>query len=104
MEFNIDKKDNKVEVAVEGRIDTTTVSELEKGIFAAIEDENVNEIVVDFEKLEYISSVGLRLLLMLQKKMNSIDGSFTVLNANSFVMEILSITGFDEIINVKKPE
>lgn len=103
MEFNIDRQDNKVTVSVEGRIDTTTISELEKGIFAAIEDDKVNEIVIDFEKLEYISSVGLRLLLMLQKKMNAVDGKFTVLNANSFVMEILSITGFDEIINVKKP-
>lgn len=100
MDFNIEKKDNNLNITVNGRVDTTTVAELENGVFEQLTDD-VDNVVMDLENLEYISSAGLRLLLKLQKKMNATKGQFTVTNTNAFVSEILSMTGFNEIINIK---
>lgn len=100
MDYKIEKNDNQLNISVNGRVDTTTVAELENGIFDQLNDD-VESVVMDLQNLEYISSAGLRLLLKLQKKMNANKGQFTVTNTNAFVSEILSMTGFNEIINIK---
>ena len=98
MEYNIDKKDSKVSVKVSGRIDTTTAPQLEEAILPEID--GATEVEIDFKDLEYISSAGLRLLLMLQKKMNASKGSFKILNVNDFVMEVFEMTGFKDILTI----
>ena len=79
--MTIDKKKDgsKLTFALEGRLDTTTSPELE----AQLKDElnDVNELVFDMEKLEYISSAGLRVLLSAQKVMNK-QGSMVIKNVN----------------------
>lgn len=98
MEYNIEKNDSTVNVAVTGRIDTTTAPQLEEAILPEID--GASEVVIDFKNLEYISSAGLRLLLMLQKKMNAASGSFKILNVNDFVMEVFEMTGFKDILTI----
>ena len=98
MEYNIEKNDSTVNVAVTGRIDTTTAPQLEEAILPEID--GASEVVIDFKNLEYISSAGLRLLLMLQKKMNASNGSFKILNVNDFVMEVFEMTGFKDILTI----
>lgn len=98
MEYNIDKQDTTVNVTVSGRIDTTTAPQLEEALLPEIDD--AKEVVIDFKDLEYISSAGLRLLLMLQKKMNAVKGSFKIMNVNDFVMEVLEMTGFKDILTI----
>lgn len=98
MEYKIDKQDDKVNITVSGRIDTTTAPQLEEAILPEID--GAKEVVMDFNELEYISSAGLRLLLMLQKKMNAANGTFTILNVNDFVMEVLEMTGFKDILTI----
>lgn len=98
MEYNIDKQEDKVNVTVSGRIDTTTAPQLEEAVLPEIE--GAKEVVMDFKELEYISSAGLRLLLMLQKKMNASNGTFIILNVNDFVMEVLEMTGFKDILTI----
>ena len=94
-----EEEDNKTIVDVVGRIDTTTVPDLEKEILPLVED--VSDLVFNFEKLEYISSAGLRLLLSVQKKMNQKNGKFVLRNINEFVQEVLDMTGFADIIAVE---
>lgn len=98
MEYKIDKDGSKVSISVEGRVDTTTAPQLEEAILPELD--GATEVNMDFANLEYISSAGLRLLLMLQKKMNAASGTFTILNVNDFVMEVLEMTGFKDILTI----
>ena len=77
---------------IKGKIDSTNAPEFEKEIMAALPTE------IDASELEYISSAGLRVLLKLRKAV----GDVTVCNVSSDVYEILDVTGFTSILNVKK--
>ena len=88
----------KLSVALEGRLDTTTAPELDNSLKESISD--VTELVFDFEKLEYISSAGLRVLLSAQKTMNQ-QGSMKLINVRSEVNEIFEVTGFSDILTIE---
>ena len=93
------KKDGgKLEVKVSGRLDTTTAPELDEYLKQSLE--GVDELIIDFSDLEYISSAGLRVLLSAQKTMNT-QGSMTVKGVNDIVMEIFDVTGFTDILNIE---
>ena len=98
MEYNFNKDGDKLSVEVSGRVDTTTAPQLEEAILAELE--GVKNLFLDFTNLEYISSAGLRLLLLLQKKMNAASGNFEVHNVNEFVMEVFEMTGFKDILTI----
>ena len=85
-------------VCVEGRLDTVTAPDLEKEI-AAVAD-SVNELTVDFAKLDYISSAGLRVLLSTHKNFAK-KGGMTITNVNETVMDIFDVTGFRDILTIK---
>ena len=84
-------------LALEGRLDTVTSPELEKELRQTIE--GVNELTLDFEKLEYISSAGLRVLLSAQKIMSR-KGSLKLVHVGETIMEILEVTGFSDILTI----
>lgn len=98
--LNIQKNKNGTDfaIALEGRLDTTTAPQLEKELKAEIAD--VAELTFDFEKLEYISSAGLRVLLSAQKIMNK-QGHMSICNVNDDIMEIFEVTGFSDILDIK---
>ena len=89
--------DNTVTLAVEGRVDTTTAPELDREI-KLLEEDNL---VLDFEKLEYISSAGLRVLLAAQKSYKAREGKMIVKNVNEDVNEVFEITGFTDILTIE---
>ena len=97
--LNIDKtiENGKAAVVLEGRLDTVTAPELEKEFKSSLE--GVSELTLDFEKLEYISSAGLRVLLAAQKTMNK-QGEMKLLNVNETIMEIFEVTGFSDILTI----
>ena len=92
------KNENALTVALEGRLDTMTAPELEAALKTALE--GVEELTFDFEKLDYISSAGLRVLLAAQKTMNQ-QGSMKVKNANEIITEIFEVTGFSDILTIE---
>ena len=99
--MNIEKtiSENRLTVALEGRLDTNTSPELEKVL-----DDSLNGVTAlefDLAGLDYISSAGLRLLLRAQKIMNGREGLMTVRNVNGPIMEIFDITGFAEILTIE---
>lgn len=85
-------------VALEGRLDTTTAPQLEAELKSALPD--VTSLVMDFEKLEYISSAGLRVLLSAQKIMNK-QGEMKLIHVNDVINEIFEVTGFSDILNIE---
>ena len=94
------KEKDKLALYVKGRLDTTTAPQLEEVI--AGKTTGVAELVLDFTELEYISSAGLRVLLATHKVMHKQGGSLIIRGVNDEVMEVLHITGFLDILNVKK--
>ena len=90
-------ENGKTVLALEGRLDTVTAPELESTVKEILP--GLTELTLDFEKLEYISSAGLRVLLSTQKAMNG-QGSMTVINVNETVMEIFDVTGFSDILTI----
>ena len=95
------KKDNAsaVTMQVEGRVDTTTAPELENEIKNVMTD--ADKVSLDCEKLVYISSAGLRVLLSAHKSMAKKGGTFEVCKVSDDIMEIFEITGFSRILNIK---
>ena len=98
MKVNKISDGKKLTFEVEGRVDTTTAPELEKEINNSIA--NVENFVIDFSKVEYISSAGLRVLLVAQKTMNK-QGSMKITNVSSDIMEIFEVTGFVDILTIE---
>ena len=91
-------ENKEVKFALEGRLDTVTAPELE----AALKDsfEGTTSLILDFEKLEYISSAGLRVLLSAQKVMSK-QGTMKIVNVNDIIMEIFEVTGFSDILTIE---
>lgn len=87
----------KLTILLEGRLDTTTSPALEAELKDALT--GITELVFDFEKLEYISSAGLRILLANQKIMNK-QGSMVIKNVNEVIAEVFEVTGFADILTV----
>jgi len=98
--MNIKKKaeGDTLTIAVEGRLETTTAPELEAAVKDSIE--GVKSLTFDFEKVDYISSAGLRVLLSAQKIMNR-QGEMKVKNINEIVAEIFEVTGFSDILTIE---
>ena len=85
-------------LALEGRLDTTTAPELDSVVKSDLE--GITNLTMDLEKLEYLSSAGLRVLLSAQKIMNK-QGEMVVVNTNETIMEIFEITGFSDILTIQ---
>lgn len=83
--------------ALAGELDTTTASQLEERLESI--DGDVTEIVFDFTELDYISSAGLRTLLMVNEVIGD-DGVITVKGANPMVTDIFETTGFAAMLNM----
>ena len=98
MTINKTKTNDTLEYYIEGRLDTTTAPELEAEINSIPQD--ITNLVLNFEKLTYISSAGLRVLLKFYKKMGA-QGSTKIINANESIMEVLEMTGFTDFIITK---
>lgn len=98
--LDITKNTNGTELTIglEGRLDTVTSPNLEAELKTALE--GIGTLVFDLEKLQYISSAGLRVLLSAQKVMNK-QGNMIVRHASEDVKEIFDVTGFSDILTIE---
>jgi anti-sigma B factor antagonist len=96
--MNISKKldDGCLTIKVEGRLDTNTTPDLE----AELKLDGVKEVVLDFGGLEYISSAGLRVLMMAHKTMLGCGGKVMVVNPNTIVKGVFDMTGMSGVFDV----
>lgn len=97
MTINKNLEGSKLTVALEGRLDTTTAPQLESEIRESLD--GVTDLEFDFQKLAYISSAGLRVMLSAQKIMNK-QGMMTIRNVNEEIMEVFEVTGFVDILSI----
>ena len=90
--------DSAMTIKVIGRLDSVTSPQLEE--VTSKELEGITDLTFDFSELEYISSAGLRVILISQKTMNN-QGSMKVIHVNDTVMEIFEVTGFVDVLTIE---
>lgn len=98
--MTIEKRLNETSLTLRlgGRMDTTAAPELESVVDSSLA--GVQELVLDMEALEYISSAGLRVILKARKMMNA-QGSMKLIHVNGAIMEVFDITGFADILTIE---
>ena len=99
MEINEQETGQCVIIGIKGRLDTTNYSMLEKKLIELI-DSNHNKILIDCSNMDYISSSGLRILLMALKKITLMKGKFVLCSLQENIREIFEISGFTSIFEI----
>lgn len=98
MTINQKREADCLTMEISGRIDTVTAPELETAVKSSLD--GVTALVFDLAEVDYISSAGLRVLLMAQKQMNR-QGSMKVIHVSEGIMEIFDVTGFSDILTIE---
>jgi anti-anti-sigma factor len=91
--------ENELTIVIEGRIDTITSEDLKKEIDEEIN--NIDTLTLDFEKVKYISSAGLRVLVSTQKKLKAANKHFVIKNVDDEVNEIFRMSGFNKVLTIE---
>ena len=99
MEITVDEVGDIRVVRIAGNLDTQTSPVTEEQLTQLIED-GATKILLDFEKLNYISSSGLRVLLVAHKRLEGNSGQVRICNPNTMVQEVFDTSGFSEIFSV----
>ena len=98
MEVKFDKQDSTLTVAISGNIDTVTAPELDTKLQENLS--GIKDLTLDFAAVDYISSAGLRVILMANQQLEDADGTMTIKNANDDVRDVFEMTGFDSLLNL----
>jgi len=99
MTINKTQNDEKVTLTLSGRLDTTTAPKLQEVLIPEFDE--VKQMELDFAELEYVSSAGLRVLLMGEKTAKTKDATMKLINVSHEIMEIFNMTGFSGILNIE---
>ena len=95
MEIQKTINDGIITIKIIGRLDTSNSTQLDEEVKELKEDD---KLILDFSELEYLSSVGLRILLSLKKKLKD---NIKIINVNEFVKEVFDMTGFSDIFEIE---
>ena len=96
MKIDFTKNNGALTVSIDGRLDTVTAPELESALGGHYE--GTDALIFDCEKLVYVSSAGLRILLGAHKRMK---GAMKLTGVNELVMEVFEMTGFADILTIE---
>lgn len=86
-------------IYIAGRLDAATAIDFGNQVSDALDERDYNELILDFVDINYISSMGLRIILELQKRMSE-EGSMKIKNVGPSVMEVFEMTGFTNILTI----
>ena len=95
-----EKQGSVLNIKPENRLDTTTAPVLEAELKEHLD--GVQEIIMDFTNVEYISSGGLRVLLTTEQKMEDRGGRLKLIHVNELILEVFSLVGFMDIVEVEQ--
>ena len=99
MKYEMKRDGNALTVLPEGRLDTTAAPEFQAALQEQLE--GTDALIIDLEKLDYISSAGLRVLIFAHKEMKKKHGSMKLVRVNGIIMEIFDVTGFTDILTIE---
>lgn len=100
MRIESEKKEQKLTLWLFGRLDTSTAPQLQQVMDTELDD--IKDLQIDMEKLEYVSSAGLRVLLSASKKMKAAGGNMSIYHVNKEIMDVFEITGFKDIMDIRR--
>lgn len=98
MEIAVNVNETALTISPVGRVDTSTAPELQKVVNENIS--GITELTFDLEKLKYLSSAGLRVLMSAQKIMNK-QGTMKLINVNEDVLDIFDMTGLTDVFDIQ---
>ena len=99
MDVTTERQDGVLSAQVGGRIDGSNGAEFEEAIRTAIEESD-RAVIMDFEKLVYISSAGLRAILLTAKSLGNRNAKFALCSLSDQIREVFEISGFDKVIAI----
>lgn len=103
MEAQVEEKGEVTVIRLEGRLDAHSAPQLEKQL-QAIVDSGHFKFVLNFEKVEYLSSAGMRLMLAMSKKLKNLEGKLVACCMNEEVMDVIKMAGFNQVIDIYPTE
>jgi len=92
-------ENGKLTLALEGRLDTATSQQLQDTLLPALDE--AKQVELDFSKLDYVSSAGLRVLLLGQKNAQEKGASMSLVSVSDEIMEVLEMTRFTDILTIR---
>ena len=96
----IEKRQNEIDIfKLQGDLNSNTSPQLEEKIFAAI-NSGSNEMIIDFEDLDYISSAGLRVIVKTAKNLKRSEGTVVLCSMQDYVKEVFEVAGFDAFLTI----
>ncbi len=99
MEISVDRVNDVLIAKIEGRIDGANARDCEDALNKAIET-NDNKVLIDFGALSYISSAGLRVILLVARQLQKRNAAFALCSLSDLIREVFEISGFDKIISI----
>lgn len=100
MEITVLNQNKEIVVTIDGRVDTITAPELEKVVQPYFPETGIT-LVFDCEKVAFVSSSGLRVILMAHKQITAKGGKFILRNLTPEVRSVIDMTGFSRIITIQ---
>ena len=88
-----------IQLNVNGKIDTITSGDFQNAVLSSFQ--KCNTLVINFQDVTYISSAGLRALVLGQKTAASKGGSMKIINTNKTVDDVFKVTGFNKMLNIE---
>ena len=99
MTINKTRENGTITIAIEGRLDTSTSPRFQEALIPLFDEAKI--VKLDFANVAYVSSAGLRVLLIGQKTAKSNNASMTLFNVSEEVMEVFDMTGFSNMLNIE---
>jgi anti-sigma B factor antagonist len=103
MEYSLDRREDAIVVAVDGRVDEATWEAFGAGLSEAIEQArqfNLRRVIIDLKQLEYMSSRGLRALTVAKRRGEEADVTVSLASPNDVMREILAISRYDKLFRI----
>lgn len=101
MNLTDETKNGVIVFSPEGRIDTRSSSAFEQGVMSRVDSaEGQVNVVMDFTKLDYINSTGMRVLLILAKRLSGVSGKLVLCEMKDHIVEVFKISGFNQILTI----
>ena len=98
MTLTTTKEDGKITIALEGKLSVNSSSQLQEALIPAFDE--AKEVVLDFAELNYVSSAGLRVLLVGDETAAEKGGSMKLTNVSDDIMEVFDMTGFTSMLDI----
>jgi anti-sigma B factor antagonist len=91
--------EDKIQLNVSGKVDANSATEFQNAVLKAFQKSSF--VIINFHDTTYVSSAGLRALLIGQKTAQSKGGKFMIVNANESIVDVLRVTGLEKVLRVQ---